>query len=199
MDVMDIEDLVPEEIGGICGIAAPIVAYIFIGIAILINRSWFRWANHALSDLGAADASYSNIFNIGLVLAGIIGFLFAMAIFRLIETRVGVAGVSFVTASMILLILVGIFPAGTWPHLYVAVGFYALSIIGIALIGIDQMVDLSEPMWGVFLISSIVFSLATVLLLYRIPYDIGYAIPEFIGSIPIMQLSLVWGTRLYFE
>ncbi len=199
MDLMDIEDLVPEEIGGICGIVAPIVAYIFIGIAMLLNRSWFSWADHALSDLGAVDASYGNVFNVGLVLAGIIGFLFAMAIFRLIETRFGVLGVSLVTASMILLILVGIFPAGNWQHFYVAVGFFALSIIGVALIGTDQLIDLTEPSWGVFLISSVVFTLVVVTLVYRIPYDIGYAIPEVIATIPIMQLALVWGTRLYFE
>ncbi len=199
MDLMDIEDLVPEEIGGVCGMAAPIIAYIFIGVAILFNREWFRWYDEPLSNLGEAGASYSNIFNVGLVLAGILGFLFAMAIFRLIETRVGVLGVSLFTAGMIFLILIGIFPEGTTPHIYVAIAFYALAIAGITLVGIDQMLDFTEPMWGIFFLSSVGLSLAAVYLVYTIPYDIGLAIPEFIGAIPIMQMALVWGARLYFE
>ncbi|MFO8110290.1 MAG: DUF998 domain-containing protein [Thermoplasmata archaeon] len=200
MDVMDIEDLVPEEVGGICGMIAPVIAYIFIGIAILINRSWFSWSQNALSDLGGPEASYANVFNMGLVVTGIIGFLFAMAIFRFIESKIGVAGVSLFTASMIFFLLIGIFPEGTSFHFYIAIAFYILAIVGVTLIGVDQLIDWTEPIWGVLFISITILSLVSVWLVHSIPYDnLGLAIPEFMGSIPIMILSLVWGARLFFE
>ncbi len=198
MDVMDIEDLVPEEFAGICGMAAPFIAYIFIGLAILINP-WFSWSDNALSDLGAMTTPYNNIFNFGLIMAGVAGILFTMGIFRYAEGGVGVAGVSVFLAGMICLVLIGVFPIGTWPHYYVSVLFFGLSAVGMVLIGIDQLWDFTEPIWGIFIISTVVLAAITVGLIYSIPYELGVAIPEFVGTIPMMLFSLVWGARLYFD
>ncbi len=199
MDVTDIEDLIPEEFAGACGIAAPFIAYIFIGISILIN-SWFTWGDHALSDLGAADVSYNNVFNFGIMVAGMAGLIFALGIFRYSEGAVGAVGTLIFLFGMICLILVGIFPMGNPPHFYVSILFFALSAIGMVLIGIDQLWDLTEPIWGVFILSAVGLTLINVALLYyAVPYELGPAIPEFVGTIPIMLFSLVWGTRLLFD
>lgn len=199
MDLMDIEDLVPEEFGGVCGIIAPIIAYLSIGIAILVNRSWFSWSDNPLSHLGGSDATYGNIFNVGLVLAGIVGFLFAMAIFRLIETRVGIGGVSSFMAGMIFLLLVGIFPRGSGPHQYVAIAFFIFSFLGMILIAIDQLLDWSEPIWGVFIISALIFAGCVAMLVYSMVDSFEVATIQFIGTIPMMHFTLVWGARLLFE
>lgn len=199
MDFTDIEDIIPEEFAGACGIAAPFIAYIFIGISILIN-GWFRWADHALSDLGGIEASYNNVFNFGIMVAGMAGLIFAMGIFRYSESAVGGVGTLLFLLGMVSLILVGIFPLGTSPHYYVSVLFFVLCAIGMVLIGLDQIWDLSEPIWGVFILSSVGLTILNVLLLYyAIPYELGPAIPEFVGTIPIMLLSLVWGARLLYD
>ncbi len=199
MDVTDIEDLIPEEFAGACGIAAPFIAYIFIGIAILIN-SWFTWADHALSDLGATGVSYNNVFNFGVMVAGMAGVIFAMGIFRYSEGKAGAAGTLLFLLGMICLILVGIFPMGNSPHYYVSILFFALSIIGMVLIGIDQLWDIAEPIWGVFILSVVGLTLINVALLYyAVPYELGPAIPEFVATIPMMMFSLVWGARLLFD
>ncbi len=199
MDLTDIEDLVPEEFAGICGIAAPFIAYIFIGIAVLINP-WFRWADHALSDLGASGIAYNNVFNFGIMVAGMAGLIFTLGIFRYAEGKAGGVGTLLFLFAMVCLILVGIFPMGTDPHYYVSVLFFVLSAIGLLMIGVDQLWGLAEPIWGVFILSALGLTLLNVALLYyTIPYELGAAIPEFVGTIPIMLFTLVWGTRLLYE
>ncbi len=198
MEVTDIEDLIPEEIGGLCGMITPIVGYLLIGISIIANREWFTWADHALSDLGGPAASYPNIFNVGLIVTGVLGLIFALSIYRMVEENIGFLGVSLFSASTVFLILTGLFPTGRAPHFFVSVAFFALAAAGMWVIGLDQLMDVAEPVWGIFLISSVLLTIAAIWLVFSIPYDLGYAIPEFIATTPIMLFSLVWGARLYF-
>lgn len=198
IDVMDIEDLVPEEFAGICGIATPIIIYLFIGIAILVHPS-FSWSDNAISDLGRVEYQYSNILNFGFIVGGIAAVIFTMGIWRFVETKVGVLGTTLFLIGMISLILLGVFPKGTEPHMYVTILFYALSIGGMVLIGADQLWDFVEPIWGIFILATVILAGAAVWLVYSIPYNMGPAIPEFIGSIPVMLFTIVMGARLYFE
>ncbi|MGM0510971.1 MAG: DUF998 domain-containing protein [Thermoplasmatota archaeon] len=199
IDLMDIEDLVPEEIAGWCGILAPLIAYILIGISILIHP-WFSWADHALSDLGAVETSYNNVFNFALMATGMIAIVFAFGIFRLAEDYMGILGVSLFIISLVLLIMIGIFPSGTPPHFYISVSFFAVGAAGLALIAVDQLIDMDEPVWGIFILSSLGLNGIAVWLVYSIPYEgLGNAIPEFIGTIPVMLFMFVYGARLIFE
>ncbi len=199
MDLTDLEDLIPEEITGACGLLAPFIAYMFIAISIIINRSWFNWADYALSHLGEVGTSYNYIFNAGLIIAGILGIIFVFGLLEYVEDITGYYGVVFIGAGMVFLILVGLFPMGRGPHFWVSVLFFITSLSGITAFGVDQIWDLVEPVWGTFILSSVVLSIATVGLVTTIPYEIGAAIPEFIGTIPIMQFTLVFGARMYLE
>lgn len=199
MDVTDLEDLIPEEISGICGLLAPFVAYVFITISILINRSWFNWADYALSHLGEAGTPYNYVFNAGLIITGILGIIFLFGMIQFVEDWTGYYGLAFLGAGMVFLILVGVFPMGRGPHFWVSVLFFVTSLSGITAFGVDQIWDLVEPVWGTFILSSVVLSIAMVGLITTIPYEIGAAIPEFIGTIPIMQFVLVFSARMYLE
>lgn len=198
MDLLDIEELVPEEIAGLCGMVTPIVAYVFILIAIAIHP-WFTWADNALSDLGAVDTAYNNIFNFGMIVSGLLGVIFALGMFREVEEKLGVLGMGIFLAGMIFLVLLGVFPSGTSPHMAISIMFFIYSGVGIILFGVDQLWDFAEPVWGIFALASVIPLLAAITIIYSIPYDLGYAIPEFLGTIPIMQFSLVFGSKLYFE
>ena len=194
---MDIEDIVPDEIGGICGITAPIVAYVFILISILVYPD-FSWADNALSDLGAVDTAYNNIFNFGLILAGILGIIFVLAIIQFTESNIGYVGIGGFGAGMVSLILIGIFPSGTSPHFAVSIMFFSFTIAGLAIFGLDQFLDM-EYVWSAIIWSSIILSAAAVGILYTTPFDLGAAIPEFLGTIPTIQFSIIYGTRLITE
>lgn len=195
VDLMDIEDLVPEEFGGICGMLAPIIVYIFTGISILIHPG-FDWSSDALSKLGAVGTSYNNIFNFGLMIGGIAGLIFTFAIFRFVETKGGIVGVSLFGAGVVCLILVGVFPQGNTPHVYVSLLFFILSLAGMIILGVDQLWDFTEAIWGIFILSSVILIGISLFIVYK---DIGTAMLEFLSSIPIVLFLLVFGARLYFE
>ena len=90
------------KIGSALGIAAPIVAFSCIIIAI-VSYPAFSWTNNALSDLGVISGVTGPLFNFGLVASGFLGLLFAvfgLAIyFR--KSLVGKVGSGFFAAATI--------------------------------------------------------------------------------------------------
>ena len=194
---MDVEELVPDEIGGICGILSPVIAYVFIFISIMIHPD-FSWASKELSYLGAVDTSYNNIFNFGLIISGILAFVFMLAIIQFAESKIGYVGLGGYGGGMICLILVGVFPSGTFLHYPVSILFFSLTLVGLAIFGIDQFIDM-EYIFSAFIWSSIGISALLFGILLSTNLDIGLAIPEFIGTIPFIQFNIIYGTRLYLE
>jgi hypothetical membrane protein len=64
------------------GVFGPLVAYISIGVSILLSP-WFSWESNALSDLGhAVKSEVASIFNFGLLLAGFLLMVYAVTAFR---------------------------------------------------------------------------------------------------------------------
>ncbi len=194
---MYIDDIVPDEIGGICGIASPIAAYVIIFISILVHPD-FSWASNELSYLGAVDTSYNNIFNFGLMISSILGILFTLAIIQFADSNIGYVGVGGYGAGMVCLLLIGIFPSGTAPHYPISILFFSLSLVGLTIFGVDQFIEM-EYLWSAFIWSSVGLSALLAAIIYTTNLDLGLAILEFIGTIPIIQFSIVFGTRLYTE
>ncbi len=194
--MVDIEEMVPEWVGGLCGLLAPFVAYGLIAVAILVNAD-FSFAGSALSDLGAPEAAHGNIFNFGLIFAGFLFIIFILSMFRLSESEVGLIGLIGLIIGAVCLILVGVFPKGAAPHNLAALLFYSFSIGGMIIFGLDQFLEF-EHVWGVFLWSNLGFALIAIGLVGTLSPE-GIAIYQILGSIPIMQLCLVFGSRLMFE
>ena len=194
---MDIDDIISDEIGGICGIAAPVTAYVIIFISILVHPG-FSWANNDLSFLGAVDTSYNNIFNFGLMISSILGLIFTLAVVQFADSNLGYVGIGGFGAGLVCLLLLGIFPSGTPPHYALSILFFSLTLVGLIIFSIDQFLEM-EYLWSVFILSSIVLSGILAGILYLTNLISGLAIIEFIGTIPIIQFSIVFGTRLYTE
>ncbi len=194
--MVDVEELVPETVGGFCGILVPFLSYGLITISVLINEG-FSITGSALSDLGATHASYNNIFNFGLIISGLLLIVFLVAMLRMAESKVGQVGlVGFMIGSGCL-VLTGVFPKGTAPHWLVALLFFAFSIGGMIIFGLDQFLEF-EHVWGVLVWSNLVFALIAAGLVSTLSPE-GIAIYEIIGTIPIIQFSLIFGTRLFAE
>lgn len=192
---MKITERVSARTAGLCGILGPLIAFGAIAASILLHP-WFSWADNALSDLGELGTSYNMIFNFGLIAAGIAGPVFTLGLPRLVSRRAGLAGAAIFGAGMISLILIGAFPEGASPHGLVSVAFYALSLVGLVVLGGDQLRERSERAWGAFILSIVGLALGAVGLGTTIPYDLGAAIPETIGAIVISEFSIVFGARL---
>ena len=64
------------------GVVGPLVAYISIGVSIVLSP-WFNWESNALSDLGHAIRSeVAPIFDFGLLLAGFLLMVYVVTAFR---------------------------------------------------------------------------------------------------------------------
>jgi len=70
------------------------IIYVSIAVAIYVN-DWFRWTKNALSDLGSPYAQYPGIFNIGLIVGGILGIPFMIALFMNFKGKITKVGAIF--------------------------------------------------------------------------------------------------------
>jgi|Deesub1362A_J573_1020465.scaffolds.fasta_scaffold00018_213 hypothetical membrane protein len=192
---MNILKKAPIKTSGACGILAPFIALSSISLSIYLHP-WFRWADNALSDLGAIGVPYNFIFNLGLILTGILGVIFTFGLATLISRKMWILGVGFFGAGMVSLAFIGVFPEGIFLHKHVSIAFYLLSLIGMILMGADLLRVRSERVWGLFVLSIVILALTAITLLTTIPYPLGVAIPEIIGAIAFCEFSIGFGARL---
>ena len=102
------------------GAAAVIVTMTAILLATLVSPA-FAWTDNALSDLGVTgtDAGTGTtvlLFNGGLIVGGVLGVGFAVALARLRPTWPGRIVAGLFALTMVLMGLVGVFPSG-WGSL----------------------------------------------------------------------------------
>ncbi len=184
---------ISTKLAGICGVVTPLIALVFIASCIAIHP-WFTFPGNALSDLGSVDTSYNYIYNIGMVSTGLVGLVFAAGVRELVG-RIGLVGIAIFSLGLVSLILVGVFPGGTGPHVTVSLAFFGLCTLGTFIVGIDQLLAPSSRPWGVFLMGVIALGLVSVILDGTIPH-LGAAIPETIGAFAFSEFSIVFGLRL---
>ncbi len=193
---IEIEELVPETIAGYCGLLTPLIGYVLIIISMAMHHD-FRLTKSSLSELGKIGVPYNNVFNFALIISGILFLIFVLGMLRRTETRVGDIGIFGLCLGAIFLSLTGVFPLGTSPHIVMAIIFYSLSVAGLILYGLDKFLEF-EPVWAVIIWSSLGFAAIAIGLVSTLSPE-GIAIYEIIGTIPLIQFSLVFGTHLLTE
>jgi hypothetical membrane protein len=121
------------------GWASMVSGWLVILLAIFRNP-WFVFTENAFSDLGAASANDPWLFNVGMILTGVLIDLYAV---HLLEASINklsrIGGVSMALTGFMLM-MIGFYPEGTSYHYTVSVWFFsqgALTVLlwGLALIG----------------------------------------------------------------
>jgi hypothetical membrane protein len=99
------------RVAGTCGILGQSIALFGILLAISISP-WFSWTDDALSDLGSlASPDSARIFNTGLIVGGIITFIFAIGLSaKTKHSALGLTATILLFASCSGTIGVGLFP-----------------------------------------------------------------------------------------
>lgn len=178
------------RIAGLCGIAAPLVAFPCILISISLSP-WFNWSTNALSDLGVREGAW--LFNSGLVAAGILSMIFASGIWKALKEQalVRVGGALFFIDAFALF-GIGVFSeaAGT-IHTCFSAAFFVLFPLSLFLLGASSIVAGSGK-----------FGSFTILIgvMAAIPWAFswkGVAIPETISALAASAWSVTQGARLY--
>lgn len=196
MRQIDLENLIPSKVGGYCGVLAPFMGFGLIVMSMVIH-SWFDLQEHALSELGEVGLAYNNVFNFALIISGFLFLIFALSLFRIAETEAGHIGIWGLALGAIFMILIGVFPMGTTPHLPVAILFYSTTIAGLIIFGIDEFFEF-EPVYAMMIWTTLGITFITIILIYILRPE-GLAIYEIVGAYPVIQFSLVFGSRLITE
>ncbi|WP_297552281.1 DUF998 domain-containing protein, partial [Thermococcus sp.] len=119
----------------LAGIFAPIVALTGIGTAILINRSWWRLTDNAISDLGKLGLPHNWVLNVSLIVSAIMAIYYAVGLVGEVSNTIEKLGVGVLIVGLAFLALIGLFPEGTSPHYYVSWGFFVFSSLGFLITG----------------------------------------------------------------
>lgn len=206
---MNKNKMLSQRTAGLCGILAPIIGLTCIALAILLCP-WFSWTENYLSDLGgfygdrpiwAAHGTASILFNMGLILAGVLGVCFGLGLRKSqsFRTPLGNIGTLFLILDAAALMGIGIFPETTGPpHTFFSFAFFIMVGISLALVG-TALIKTSERTLGWFTITLFIFGLVSVPL-FITPQPVGNnAIAEMIPIISASIFSMVFGYRLLFS
>ena len=176
------------RLSGICGILLPIYTIALLMCSIL-QASSFSWTENAISDLGRLEYG-SAVFNIGLVLIGIILLVFSIGMhLLLIEQRIGP---TIFALSAIYLIGVGVYPLPMPEHVDLSGLFFIAFPIGFVIFGLvnrDSEIEFLKKMGRAALSLIFIFAISPIPLLF---FN-GIAIPEAMVIIPGFLWCMVFG------
>lgn len=197
------------RISGACGILTPIIAFMFIGLAI-DSAPEFSWTENALSDLGVIPGATAYLFNYGLIISGILGFVFATSLFRMMRFfdmlsadgrshilgHKGLGGAMFFSLACLALVAIGVFPENVrYAHFLASVAFFVLLLVALMLFGIGFWQLKQKPLAAFTLLLGVVGAVPW-LLLFVLRYVSGVAIPELISAVAGGFWAAVFGYKM---
>jgi hypothetical membrane protein len=184
------------KISGVCGILAPIVAFTFISLAIT-SYPQFSWTENALSDLGVQEGATAILFNSGLIMGGILSFIFAFSLFTVLgDKTLGKVGAVLFILVALALTSIGIFPENVKPtHYYVSVMFFALLPISAFIIGTAFLLKTNFKM-GFFTFLVAIVAAAVWIIHWTIGFGSNVAIPETLSGISASTWAIVLGFKM---
>ena len=205
---MEQKSVIRFRISGACGILTPIIAFMFISLSI-DSAPEFNWMENALSDLGVMPGVTSVLFNYGLIISGILGFIFSTSLFRMLrfeilsrDTRLrypvnrGLGGALIFSLACLALIAIGVFPENVrFLHSFASVAFFVLLIISLPRMGIGFWRARQKPL-AVFTLLLAVVAAAPWLLLFLVRYVSGLAVPELISAVAGGLWTAVFGYKM---
>ena len=191
------EKVAYRRIGAAAGIAAPIVGFTCILVAIASYPA-FNWTGNALSDLGIISGVTGPLFNFGLLATGLLTFTFAaLGLFSYLKASwAGKIGSAFFAATAIALMAIGVFNESFSPtHYAVSVAFFALAPISLFII--------TAALWlahkkgaAVFTVLTGVAAALPWLLLFAFNYVPNVAIPEFATGLAVSAWTIVLSVKM---
>lgn len=185
----------PGRLTAYLGLLAAIVAFgtIFLTTAI---APWFSWTHDALSNLGdPGQWSLYWMFNVGMILAGVLGAASAARVTLASRNRVQFLGSVVMTLAILDLALIGYFHIPRDLHGPVSVAFFVLLSYGTMLYGTGEVLDgavgrgLALVWLGIVHVTQwVVWAVQDV--------ATGVAIPEFVGAVVVLIWMLLVLERL---
>jgi hypothetical membrane protein len=181
------------RISGICGFLAPVFAFAFIFSAV-VSYPQFSWVDNALSDLGVVAGVTAVLFNSGLIISGVLCFIFATGLFVFLgEKAVGRMGAFVLVLASLALVAIGVFPESVrHVHYFVSVAFFVLLPVSMLVI-VEAFWLMGQVRMAVFTLLVAIVAATPWVVLFSVRYVSGVAVPEavsaFAGSVWAVVLS----------
>ncbi len=175
-----------HKIGSLLGIIGPTIGYVAIAVSIAFSP-WFRWERHALSDLGHAMRSdVAAIFNLGLLLTGLLILIYAVTVFR---KHAPYTSFFLATVGFSLQLV------ATYDEVYGPL-HTVVSILFFASLGFASLVYAAETKSYLAVAAFLVGSLSWALYGAKI-YSAGVAVPETISTVAAVIWIMYSAAKLY--
>jgi hypothetical membrane protein len=180
------------KISGICGFLTPLVAFALIFSAIA-SYPEFSWTGNALSDLGVVEGITATLFNSGLLIGGVLCFVFATGLFMSLRERaLGKIGAFVFVLASLALFAIGVFPEDIRPtHYIVSVMFFMLLPIAMLIIA-EAFWLMHRARMAAFTLLVAVAAATPWVLYFTVPYASNVAIPEAVSAFA----GAVWAVTL---
>jgi Predicted membrane protein len=117
------------------GLIASAIFWTTAALSIAVNP-WFDFFRDAFSDLGGPGAGDPWIYNTGLIVAAVFLGLFSMDIIASSSNKLEAVGGAYISISAVFLALIGIYHAGTRPHVFVSTWFFIQAFLGFLIYGL---------------------------------------------------------------
>jgi hypothetical membrane protein len=181
-------------VSGICGIAAPILVFSLIFLAIGL-APWFNWNRNALSDLGVGATA--PIFNSALIVGGLLLLPFSIGLRQILPRgALSLLGTALLSLGMLVLSGIGLFPETAGRiHFYISVAFFTLLPLSVLLIGVSE---LRQPRSRASGMLTILIGLLAALI-WALHWSIrlgGVAVPETISALLGSAWVIAKGAKL---
>lgn len=182
---------------GICGVLAPVIGFMCVLFAVA-SYSQFSWFDNALSDLGVVGGVTAVLFNFGLIVSGVLTFVFGLGLFAFLHKKVlGVAGVLIFILDAWALTLIGIFPESAKPmHYYASVAFFVLFPVSMFLI-CAEFLSSSRIKMGLLTFVSATFAAIVWIIQFTIRPVPGVAIPETLSALAASAWVVILGLKMF--
>ena len=180
----------------VCGFLTPLIALFFISTAICCYPE-FNWTENALSDLGVIAGCTSQIFNYGLIISGLLSFIFATGLFQYFNrNNVGRIGSTLFVLASISLISIGLFPENMKPiHYIVSVSFFVLIPTSMLIFALFFCLQ-KEKRIAVLTFLSAVAAATPWIFYFALRYVSGVAVPEALSAIVFSVWTLVLSFKM---
>jgi hypothetical membrane protein len=189
-----IKHVLDPKVAGICGILGQSFTFICIFLAISVSP-WFSWTNNALSNLGDLTRPTSApIFNIGLIVGGILTAIFALGLSMKTKTNtLGLVATILLFACGLGMIGVGIFPENyPLPHVISAMTIFVPITASLLLFAVAQLRGKSMMTFGVVSLALGLVGFVN----WFMPWGNAIAVWEMVAVIPGYIWSLIASAML---
>lgn len=187
------------KVSAICGSLAPIVAFTCILLSI-ISSSNFNWFNNALSDLGVEKGVTSVLFNLGLIVSGVLLWIFGLGFFMSFrKNALTVAATLSYMIDVFALVMIGIFNENSKPlHYCFSLAFFILFPVSTLMV-CSAFFRLKRQKMGFFTLATGAFAAIVWAVQFLVEPFQGVAIPETLSALAACAWVVVMSVDMFTQ